>query len=151
MKKLLFVLREKVTNSNFLKFVTLVGVLLSLVVMMGLWLSPVRADELDDINKQINELSQAREMSVAATKPLEAELSKLQASLSAAEVGIKKAKDELRSLEASIAKREKEFGEQYVLLAERALSFYKSSRAPSGCLCCFLTGDWPEIFFIAKW
>jgi SpoIID/LytB domain protein len=150
MKKLLFVLREKVTNSNFLKFVTLVGVLLSLVVMMGLWLSPVRADELDDINKQINELSQAREMSVVATKPLEAELSKLQASLSAAEAGIKKAKDELRSLEASIAKREKEFGEQYVLLAERALSFYKSSRAPSGLFVLFSNGGLARDLFYSQ-
>jgi len=44
-------------------------------------LSTVRADEIEDLQKQINELSSAREQSVAATKPLEGQLSSLKRQL----------------------------------------------------------------------
>ena len=118
----------------------LVVLLMLLGLVMGVGWRGVRADELDDINKQINELTQAREQSVAATKPLEGELFKLEEKLDGIEAGILKAKAELRALEASILKREKEFGEQYVLLAERALSFYKSSRIPSSLFVIFANG-----------
>lgn len=101
---------------------------------------PAWADELDEINEQISKLTQAREMSIAATKPLEKELSRLSQTLKEVEAGIAKAKADLRSLEMSIAAREKEFGQQYVLLAERALSFYKSSRVPSSFLSLFSNG-----------
>ena len=125
-------------------------VLLGIGVAFGLLLQPARADELDDITKQINELSRAREMSVAATKPLEAELSSLQKKLDVAEAGISKAKTELRSLEASILKRERDFSEQYVLLSERASSFYKSSRAPSGLFVLFSSGGLARDLFYSQ-
>lgn len=98
------------------------------------------ADELDDINRQISELTRAREQSIAATKPLEKELARLSQTLKEVEAGIEKAKADLRDLELSIAEREKEFGQQYVLLAERVLSFYKSSRVPSSFLALFSSG-----------
>ena len=105
--------------------------LLGLVVLVGLVWQPVRADELDDINQQIGELTKAREQSVSATKPLEAELGRLTDKLNSIETGIAKAKADLRGLEASISKREADFAIQYALLAERVASFYKASRAPS--------------------
>ena len=118
--------------------------LLSLLLVVGLVLSVglrgVRADELDDINRQIEELSQARQQSVDATKPLEEELGRLDDKLSSIEAGIAKAKEELRKLQASIAKREKDFTQQYVLLAERVASVYKSSRAPSSLMMMFVGG-----------
>ncbi len=121
--------------------------LLALVLLVGMMvglglpkLTIVSADELDEINKQIAELTQAREQSVAATKPLEAELDRLDEKLRSIEAGIAKAKANLRALQASIAKREKDFSEQYVLLAERVLSFYKSSRVPNFLVVLFANG-----------
>ena len=114
--------------------------LLGLLVLVGLVWQPVQADELDDINQQIGELTRAREQSVAATKPLEAELGRLADKLNSIEAGIAKAKTELRGLEASIAKREADFAIQYALLAERVASFYKASRAPSSFFVLFATG-----------
>ncbi|MFH0942676.1 MAG: SpoIID/LytB domain-containing protein [Candidatus Beckwithbacteria bacterium] len=110
-----------------------IGVIL---LIIGLMLLPsgVRADELDDINRQISELTQAREQSIAATKPLEKELARLTQTLREVEAGIAKAQADLKNLELSISEREKEFSQQYVLLAERAASFYKSSRQPNGFL-----------------
>ena len=116
------------------------GFLLLISLVLGVGLRGVRADELDDINKQIQELTSAREQSVAATKPLESELGRLDDKLRGIEAGIEKAKKSLRSLEASIVKREREFSEQYVLLAERVLSFYKSSRVPSSLFVLFSSG-----------
>jgi len=118
----------------------LVIFLLGLLVLVGLVWQPVQADELDDINQQIGELTRAREQSVAATKPLEAELGRLADKLNSIEAGIAKAKTELRGLEASIAKREADFAIQYALLAERVASFYKASRAPSSFFVLFATG-----------
>jgi len=97
--------------------------ILSLLLVVTVCFGGVRAytraiDPYDDLQKQINELSQAREQSVAATKPLEAELSRLQEKIDNIEAGIAKAKADLRALEISIVKREREFSEQYVLLAE---------------------------------
>jgi SpoIID/LytB domain protein len=120
--------------------------IIRLLVVAGLAFSfmlvikPVRADELDDINKQIAELTSAREQSVAATKPLEGELDKLDTKLKGIEAGIEKAKASLRTLEAGIAKREKDFSDQYVLLAERVLSFYKSSRVPNYLMILLASG-----------
>ncbi|MEA3354947.1 MAG: SpoIID/LytB domain-containing protein [Patescibacteria group bacterium] len=128
----------------------ILGLLLIIGLVLGVGLKIVKADELDDISKQIQELTQAREMSVAATKPLEAQLGRLEEKLNAAEAGIKKAKEELRGLEASIDKRERDFSEQYVLLAERALSFYKSSRAPSGLFVLFSGGGMARDLFYSR-
>lgn len=128
------------------KIVTL-GLLLAFLMLSFIG---VKADELDDINKQINELSSAREQSVAATKPLEGELGRLEDKLAGIEAGIEKAKAELRALEASIVKREKDFANQYVLLAERALSFYKSSRAPSSLFVLFSKGGLVRDLFYSQ-
>jgi len=98
-------------------------------------------DPYEDLQRQIDELSRAREQSLAATRPLEKELDKIKEKLVNIEAGINKAKEELQKLEASIAEREKEFGQQYVLLAERALSFYKSSRSNSGLMILFGPGS----------
>ncbi|MBU1085209.1 SpoIID/LytB domain-containing protein [Patescibacteria group bacterium] len=132
------------------KLFVLLLVVVGLILGVGFVTSLARADELDDITKQINELSKAREMSVAATKPLEAELGNLNKKLDVAEAGINKAKEELRGLEASIDKRERDFSEQYVLLAERALSFYKSSRAPSSLFVLFSNGGLARDLFYSR-
>ena len=112
-------------------------IFLLLVVLAG----SVRAiSPIEELQTEIDKLSASLEMSRRATTPLEAELSKLRAQLANIQAGIDKAKAELRSLEISISEREKEFGQNYVLLAERALSFYKASRQNSSLLILFSNG-----------
>ena len=121
--------------------------ILLLVILVGLWWGVVRAiDPYEDLQRQINELSGAREQSVAATKPLEGELTRLTKQLDNIEAGIAKAKEDLRALEASIAVRENDFGEQYVLLSERVQSYYKNSRAPGGLVVLFTAGGGSNFF-----
>jgi peptidoglycan hydrolase-like amidase len=116
---------------------------LLLLPLVGLiwWKQVLATDPIEDLQNQINELSRAREQSIAATKPLEGELDRLQKQLDSITAGINKAKDDLRALEASIAEREDEFSVQYALLSERVVSYYKTSRAPSSFFILFTGGS----------
>ena len=95
---------------------------------------------IEDLQNQIDQLTKAREQSEAATKPLESELVKLNNQLKNIQTGIDKAKADLKTLELSITEREKEFGQNYALLAERAASFYKASRQNSSLMILFSNG-----------
>lgn len=83
------------------------------------------ADELEDLQKQINELTHSRELSEAATRPLEAELKKLDTKIATAQKGINAAVAENNRLETELDKRQTEMAVQYSLLAARVRSYYK--------------------------
>lgn len=94
---------------------------LTLLSTFYLLLSPTSADELEDISKQIADLQKQREMSIAATAPLESQLGELEKKLAgiqaqingvAAQISGKEA--ELAGLEAEIAQSEKDlvFGKE---------------------------------------
>jgi septal ring factor EnvC (AmiA/AmiB activator) len=54
-------------------------IVLPLVSLLFFWHLPISsADELDDLNKQISDLTTALNQSVAATKPLESQLTAMQ-------------------------------------------------------------------------
>lgn len=115
--------------------------ILLFLALLAFLVLPIRAiDPYDELQQQIDELSRAMQQSVAATKPLESELARLEQRLNSINAGITKAKDELRALEASISQREEEFSVQYALLSERVLSYYKATRQPSGFFILFTNG-----------
>lgn len=101
-----------------------------LVLASGLILaqSIIKADEIEDIGKQISDLQQQLESSVKATKPLEAEVAKLNTQLKSIQGQISAAEKKNKELEASIEKREGDLKTQYVLLAHKVRAYYKSSR-----------------------
>ncbi|MFC1711010.1 SpoIID/LytB domain-containing protein [Patescibacteria group bacterium] len=121
---------------KFFKLFKYIFFLLLILVPIFLFiLSPsVKADELEELAKQITELENAKQMSIDATKPLEAELLRLDTKLNNIQLGIQKAEANLIALEESIVKREKDFEVQYVILSERVENFYKRLRQPSGFL-----------------
>jgi peptidoglycan hydrolase-like amidase/peptidoglycan hydrolase CwlO-like protein len=88
-------------------------------------------DEIDAIGKQIAELEKAKQMSEDATRPLEAELGKLDQKLADTQAAIQKAGDNIILLEQSIKKREDDFDTQYRLLSVNVESYYKRLRGPS--------------------
>jgi peptidoglycan hydrolase-like amidase len=96
---------------------------------------PVQAfDKVEELQNEIDELQNRLEMSRDATEPLEAELARLQQKLENIRAGIKQAEQQQVQLEQSIKAREKEFAEQYAVLAERAARYYKTLRGPSKLL-----------------
>lgn len=109
-------------------------VLLVVIFAGFFWRQAQATDPIQDLQNQIDELSRQREQSIAATKPLESELTRLKQRLDSINAGLQQAKDSLKSLEASIVQRELDFATQYALLSERVLSYYKASRQPSGLI-----------------
>ncbi len=71
-----------------------------LLVLSGIT-SPIRADEIEDLQNQINELNKARESSVNATKPLEGQLNSLKLQLAQIQAN-------LNNLSLNIQKKQKE-------------------------------------------
>lgn len=103
-----------------------------LLIVLGLLIQVslgVRADELLDIQKQLEDLTRARELSIAATTPLEAEVARLSGQIASIERQLAAAARRLEELEDGIAKREEELSFQYALLSARIRSYYKRSKS----------------------
>lgn len=82
------------------------------------------ADEIEDLQKQINELNKAREQSVAATKPLEGQLSILKAQLQAVQAKIINLSATITQKEKELDLREEKLVVQQTLLSSRVRSHY---------------------------
>jgi len=79
------------------------------VVILMVMLAPIHrtySDELDDINKQINELTTALNQSVAATKPLESQLNAMQSQ-------VQSIKNRVNAIESDMAVKKKNIDTGY--------------------------------------
>ncbi len=85
-------------------------------------------DPVDDLQQQINELENLKNLSEAATTPLEREVSSLEKRINTARAGIARAKAEAKPVSISIATRETDLATQYQLLAKRIHRQSKYSR-----------------------
>lgn len=120
------------------------GIILCLVVGLGLvfyFVAPSFADEIDDLQKQIDELAHLRKLSEDATTPLEAELSSLEKRIKSAQDGITGAKRRSVELAAEIDQREEDLAVQYHILARRIAEQYKRGRTFSPFMTFLATND----------
>ncbi|HKZ35065.1 MAG TPA: hypothetical protein VJ179_04330, partial [Patescibacteria group bacterium] len=92
---------------------------------------PIYADELEEIGKKIDELTKAREMSIAATKPLEGtlldlekQISSIQSQLSTISKNLTKKEKELSDLEFQISEEEDRLVYQQDVFEKRVRSYY---------------------------
>lgn len=106
----------------------------------------IHADEIEDLQKQIDELSKARESSVKATKPLEGQLDNLkrqlvqiQTSLNSLSLNISKKEKELKVREDKIVKKQ-------LILEERVRAYYIRSYLTSPLLVIFASGGSGDLF-----
>lgn len=88
----------------------------------------VRADEIEDIQKQIDDLTHQMELSTKATTPLETEVAKLQKQLGNITSQIASYKLQVKELGTSIEGREHDIKTQYVVLAAKVRDYYKKVR-----------------------
>lgn len=96
--------------------------------------SVLRADELVELQKQIEELEKLKQLSEDATKPLEQEVASLESRIASARNGIVRAKQEIVVLKEDIEDREVDLALQYEILAERIRKQYKQSKTFSPLL-----------------
>lgn len=107
-------------------------IVVSLVVFWWRGSEVVQAlDPVEEIGQQIAELAHLRELSEAATAPLEEELEDLESKIAGIEGQLTEADNETERLAEDIAGREDALADQYQLLAVRVRSFYKLSRQTS--------------------
>lgn len=90
--------------------------------------SLIKAQSLEEIEAQINELSNQLEQSVKATTPLEAEVAKLNKQLTGIQAQINQAETKRKELESGIARREAEVKTKYEILSAKVRDYYKKSR-----------------------
>ena len=103
--------------------------------------SPVRADELGDIEKKLDDLKRALQLSVAATTPLEKNLGKLEENLASIRKRTEVVEKEIDTKEKQVRE-----GENLLILAEELLSqkvreIYKASSQFSSGVFSLLSSD----------
>src|SRR3989338_3182252 len=87
-------------------------------------LPTVFADEIEDLQKQINDLSRQRELSIKATTPLEGQLDVLQNKLAKIQASIKNLTANIKEKEKQLNLREEKLVIQQALLEKRVRSYY---------------------------
>lgn len=109
--------------SGFRIIITLFFVL-SLLFTVTYNLYPVFADEISDLQDQINALNKARELSVAATKPLEGQLDSLKIQLAQIQAKLNNLSANISQKEKDLKLREDKLVIQQALLSSRVRSYY---------------------------
>jgi septal ring factor EnvC (AmiA/AmiB activator) len=86
--------------------------------------STISADEIEDIQKEINKLSEAKKLSQSATKPLEGQLENLQKQLIQIQYNIEALSQKIIKKEKDLNARTQKIAEQQALLEVRVRSYY---------------------------
>ncbi len=90
-------------------------------------LYPSHADEIEDLQKQINELSSAREQSIKATKPLEGQLDSLKRQLAQIQAQLDNLSASIKQKEKDLEAREEKLVELTTIFNGRVWEDYKNS------------------------
>ncbi len=101
--------------------------------------SQVFADEVEDLQKQIDELEKLKKLSEDATKPLEAEVDSLEKRIANARASIVKAKKEAADLAEQIKQKEADLTVQYQIFSRRITQQYKRLRTYSPLIAVLAT------------
>ncbi len=86
----------------------------------------VYADEIDDLQHQIDELSKLKKLSEDATTPLERQVSDLDKKIKSAQSGIATAQKQSEDAGKEIENREKTIGTVYTIFSQRVAGKYKT-------------------------
>lgn len=109
-------------------------------------LSSVHADEISDLQDQINALSKARELSVNATKPLEGQLGALQRQLAQIQASIDNLSAGIVQKQKDLDVREEKLALQQALLAQRIKAYYVRSYLTDPLLVIFSSVGAGDLF-----
>lgn len=109
-------------------------------------LSPVFADEIEDLQKQIDSLNQARQLSVNATKPLEGQLDSLRRQLAQIQGTIDNLSAGIKQKQADLDIREDKLALQQALLNQRVKAYYIRSYLTDPLLVIFSSMGAGDLF-----
>lgn len=104
-----------------------IAVIMVFVILLIVSQQTVRAESLEDIEKQMADLQNQMELSMKATTPLESEVTKLKQQLAGIQAQIKDSESKLQILESGIKERDEKIKSQYVILAAKVRDLYKKN------------------------
>ena len=97
---------------------------LPLILTASYLLPTAQADEIEDLQKQIDELNKARESSVKATKPLEGQLESLKMQLAQIQANLNNLSLSIKQKQKDLDIREDKLALQQALLETRVKAYY---------------------------
>jgi len=107
-----------------IRLITLAILLFVLLYPVTYKLFPVSADEIEDLQKQIDELNHSRELSVKATKPLEGQLESLKIQLAQIQASLDNLAFNIKQKQKDLDDREDKIALQQALLEKRVKAYY---------------------------
>ncbi|MBI2314698.1 hypothetical protein HYU93_01395 [Candidatus Daviesbacteria bacterium] len=127
--------------------------LITFIVLFSVLLYPVTynlftasADEIDDLQKQIDELNKARSLSVSATKPLEGQLESLKRQLSQIQNNLDALAAGIKAKQKDLDIREDKLALQQALLETRIKAYYIRSYLTDPLLVIFSSMQSGDLF-----
>ncbi len=121
------------------KILFILGIILVMFSFLGA-VTPTKADELDDINKQLAELNDSLNKSVAATKPLESQLTSMQQQITGIKAKVAGVEADMYTKRKEIDKGYTELAQKEQMISQTIRSFYITSTHDSPLL-IFLSLD----------
>lgn len=120
-----------------------------IIIAVGLVLRHVgmiqAEDEVEQLQREIDELSNLRKLSEDATAPLEQELSSITTRINSIQYQLKQAEVETDRLAEDISDREDDLSVSYQFLALRARSYYKLSKKLSPIMALLAADDAADV------
>ena len=104
----------------------LLAIFFSLIINHKSLITLVRADEVDDLQQQINQLNKAREQSVAATKPLVGQLESLKRQLAQIQVSLQILSSKIIQKEKDLDLRKQKLVQLLAVFNQRVQKDYKN-------------------------
>lgn len=98
--------------------------ILILLITLFFFVLPVHADEISDLQDQINELNKQRQLSISATKPLEGQLDSLKRQLTQIQTSIDNLTAKIFAKQKQLEEREDKVALQQALLEKRVKAYY---------------------------
>ncbi len=120
------------------------GLIILLFVLLDFTnqLQLVRAeDEVDQIQREIDELANLKKLSEDATTPLETEVANLESRIRSAQAGINNANQQAAQLAVNIEQREEDLAYHYQLFANRIAESYRRMRSFNPLTLIFASGN----------
>lgn len=113
---------------------------------MNSQLLTIRADEISDLQRQIDELNKARQQSISATKPLEGQLDALKRQLAQIQAKLNDLALNIKTKEKELLLREDKIAAQQALLEVRIRSYYIRSYSASPLLVILSSSSPGDLF-----
>src|SRR3989338_3900129 len=128
------------------KFLLLLFVFLCILVSSSSNLVPVFADEISDLQKQIDELTKVRQQSEAATKPLEGQFDSLRRQLAQIQAKLENLSNNIAKKQRELDSREDQLAEKNAMLETRVRLYYIRSYLTSPLLVILSSQNPSELF-----